>query len=347
MTVVDHPRKSPLRKPRLGFLGVGWIGRHRMRALLSSGMAEAAAIADPSEECMQEALRLAPEAKGVSDLDALIGEDVDGVVIATPSAQHAEEAIRALRSGVAVFCQKPLGRNHAEARAVVDTAREANRLLGLDLSYRHTRAMRQIHPIVAEGGIGRVYAVDLVFHNAYGPDKPWFYEPALSGGGCVIDLGVHLVDLALWTLGFPDVADVKSHLFAHGEPLPADPAVVEDFAIATLALETGTVVRLACSWRLHAGQDAEIAAAFYGTEGGVALRNLDGSFYDFVAEHYRGTQREQLAMPPDDWGGRAAIDWAMRLGADAGYDAQAEQFVTVARVLDRIYGRQALLAAAE
>jgi hypothetical protein len=78
--------------------------------LLSSGMAEAAAIADPSEECLQEALRLAPEANGVSDLDALIGEDVDGIVIATPSAQHAEQAIWALRSGVAGFCQKPLGR---------------------------------------------------------------------------------------------------------------------------------------------------------------------------------------------------------------------------------------------
>jgi predicted dehydrogenase len=48
-----------------------------------------------------------------------------------------------------------------------------------------------------------VRAVDLTFHNAYGPDKPWFYDPAQSGGGCVMDLGVHLVDLALWTLGWP------------------------------------------------------------------------------------------------------------------------------------------------
>jgi predicted dehydrogenase len=48
-----------------------------------------------------------------------------------------------------------------------------------------------------------VFAVDLVFHNAYGPDKPWFYDPELSGGGCVMDLGVHLVDLALWSLDFP------------------------------------------------------------------------------------------------------------------------------------------------
>ncbi|WP_011582102.1 MULTISPECIES: Gfo/Idh/MocA family protein [Chelativorans] len=345
--IVDHPRKSISKKLRLGFLGVGWIGRHRMKALLDSGVAEAVAVADPSEECLAEARKIAPAAKPAGDLDRLLEEDIDGIVIATPSADHAEQTLQALGRGIPVFCQKPLGRNHQEARAVVDAARAADRLLGLDLSYRYTQAMRRIRPVIADGGIGRVHAVDLVFHNAYGPDKPWFYDPALSGGGCVIDLGVHLVDLALWTLGFPQVVDVSSHLFAKGELLSADPKVVEDFAVGTLTLETGAVVRLACSWRLNAGQDAEIAAAFYGTEGGSALRNVNGSFYDFVAERYHGTSREQLALPPDDWGGRAAIDWAVRLSADPRYDQQAEQFVMVAEVLDRIYGRQSLRVAAE
>ncbi|WP_028033130.1 Gfo/Idh/MocA family protein [Chelativorans sp. J32] len=345
--VVDHPRKTALRKLRLGFLGVGWIGRHRMKALIDAGVAEAAVIADPSADCLDEARKLAPDAKPAGDLQGIIDEGVDGVVIATPSAQHAEQALQALGQGIAVFCQKPLGRNREEALAVVEAARAADRLLGLDLSYRHTQAMRQIRPIIAEGGIGRVHAVDLVFHNAYGPDKPWFYDPVLSGGGCVIDLGVHLVDLALWTLDSPKVIEVTSHLFAKGDPLPANPSVVEDFAVATLTLETGTVVRLACSWRLNAGKDAEIAASFYGTEGGAALRNVNGSFYDFVAERYRGTSRESLALPPDDWGGRAAVDWAVRLAANARFDPQAHEFVHVAEVLDRIYGRREMRAAAE
>jgi predicted dehydrogenase len=190
-------------RPRLGFLGVGWIGRHRMQAILEAGAAEAAAIADPSPETAAEAGRLAPEARLVSTLDELLDCDVDGVVIATPSALHSEQAIRALERGVAVFCQKPLGRTEAEARAAVDAGRRADRLLAVDLSYRFTEGMRRIREAVRSGGLGRVYAVDLVFHNAYGPDKPWFYDPALSGGGCVMDLGVHLVDLALWALDFP------------------------------------------------------------------------------------------------------------------------------------------------
>jgi predicted dehydrogenase len=329
------------RRPRLGFLGVGWIGRHRMQAILEAGAAEVAAIADPSAETAAEAGRLAPGAELVSTLDDLLDLGVDGVVIATPSALHAEQSIRALGRGAAVFCQKPLGRTAAEASGVVEAARAADRLLDVDLSYRFTEGMRRIREAVRSGELGRVYAADLVFHNAYGPDKPWFYDPALSGGGCVMDLGVHLVDLALWTLDFPGVSSVSGTLFAGGEPLlfGGRPDRAEDYAIATLELETGAAVRLACSWRLHAGRDAVISAAFYGTEGGAALRNLDGSFYDFAAERHRGTARKTLATPPDAWGGRAAAAWAARLAAGERFDPAAERLVEVARVLDRVYGR--------
>jgi predicted dehydrogenase len=326
-------------RARLGFLGVGWIGRHRMEAILAAGGASAIAIADASPEACAEAAKLAPQAEILGGLDALLDAGVEGVVIATPSAMHAEQAIMALARGVAVFCQKPLGRTAAETRGVVEAARAADRLLAVDLSYRFTAGMQAIRALVAAGALGRVHAVDLVFHNAYGPDKPWFYDPALAGGGCVMDLGVHLVDLALWTLGFPKVEDVQARLFAAGEPLAARPDRVEDYAVATLTLEGGTVVRLACSWRLHAGRDAVIEAAFYGTEGGAALKNVGGSFYDFTAERYRGTASETLAGPPDAWGGRAAADWALRLAAGERFDPAVERLVAVAEALDRIYGR--------
>jgi predicted dehydrogenase len=286
-----------------------------------------------------EAGRLAPNARLVATLDDLLDAAVDGVVIATPSALHAEQSIAALERGAAVFCQKPLGRTAAEARAVVDAARAADRLLGVDFSYRFTAGMRSIRELVRAGELGRVHAADLVFHNAYGPDKPWFYDPALAGGGCVMDLGVHLVDLALWTLDHPAVSRVSGRLFAGGEPLGGRSDRVEDFALATLELETGAAVRLACSWRLHAGRDAVISAAFYGTQGGAALRNVKGSFHDFVAERYRATARETLAAPPDDWGGRAAADWATRLATGERFAFDAERLVDVAQVLDRIYGR--------
>jgi predicted dehydrogenase len=335
------PRATPLHRPRVGFLGVGWIGHHRMKSMIETGLIEVAAVADSAPDLTARAAALAPGAMQASTLDELLRQNLDGIVIATPTALHAEQAIRALESGAAVFCQKPLGRTAAEVRAVIDAARAADRLLAVDMSYRFTDGMQKIRSLVARGELGRVFAADLVFHNAYGPDKAWFYDAALSGGGCVMDLGVHLVDLALWVLDFPTVSGITANRFAGGEPLAASTDRVEDYAVATLSLETGVAVRLACSWRLHAGCEAVITAAFHGTAGGAVLNNVNGSFYDFVAARHHGTGRETLATPPDGWFGRAAADWAMRLAAGERFDSDVGRLVETAAVLDRIYGRQA------
>jgi len=323
-------------RPRVGFLGTGWIGRHRMEAMIQTGAIDVAAICDPQPDCAAAAAQLAPDAPQVPDLAAMLDLDLDGVVIATPSAMHARQSIEALRRGTAVFCQKPLGRTADEVGAVIDAARAADRLLGVDLSYRHTAAMRAIRPLVRSAALGRLFAIDLVFHNAYGPDKGWFYDPQLSGGGCAIDLGVHLIDLALWTLDFPAVKDVTATLLAQGRPIA--PGEVEDYAVATFM--AGQVqVRIACSWRLHAGVDAQIEAAFYGTEGGAALRNVGGSFYDFTADRFSGTTSQRLVAPPDAWGGRAAAIWARQLADSSAFDPTAADFLASAQLLDRIYGR--------
>ena len=206
-------------KPRLGFLGVGWIGRHRMDAIAESGAAEIAAMADASRVGARERARARAGvrgcqlARGAARCGARWHRDRDAQRDAC-GANH-----RALERGVAVFCQKPLARTAAETRHVIEAARTADRLLGVDLSYRFTEGMQRIRELVRGGELGSIFAVDLVFHNAYGPDKPWFFDPRLSGGGCVIDLGIHLVDLALWTLDFPRVSRATSRLFSRGEPL--------------------------------------------------------------------------------------------------------------------------------
>ena len=323
-------------RPRVGFVGVGWIGRHRMEAMLATGAIEAVAICDPSQECAAEATRLVSSAKLLPSLEAMLAEELDGIVIATPSALHAEQSIAALGRGLAVFCQKPLGRNAAEAQAVVAAARRGDRLLAVDFSYRHTAAVKAIAEVVRRGDLGRIFAADLVFHNAYGPDKSWFYDRTLSGGGCVMDLAVHLIDLLLWLLDFPEVQAISANLLAGGEP--ARPDAVEDYATAQLVLGNGTIARLACSWRLQAGREAVIEATFYGDKGAASLRNVNGSFYDFEALRFHGTRSDLLVGPPDDWSGRAAAAWARRLARDRSFDPDAGRLIDVARAIDLIYG---------
>jgi predicted dehydrogenase len=188
-------------RPRIGFVGLGWIGRKRLQALSDSGIAEIAAIADAQADALRAASAEAPGADATADLESLLENELDGVVIATPSGAHATQAIAALKRGVAVFCQKPLARTHAEAEQVVAAARRNDCLLEVDFSYRMVAGVALLRALIQSGDIGDLYAIDLAFHNAFGPDKPWFFDPRQSGGGCVMDLGIHLIDLALWASG--------------------------------------------------------------------------------------------------------------------------------------------------
>jgi predicted dehydrogenase len=321
----------------LGFLGTGWIGRNRMEAMLATGEAKAVAICDPDRKMAASAQELAPDSEMVASLDELLEREPDGVVIATPSVLHADHCIRAFERGAAVFCQKPLGRDGSEVEAVLDAARKADRLLGVDLSYRHTAAMRAIRTRIRAGELGQVFVADLAFHNAYGPQSGWFWDPKLSGGGCLIDLGVHLVDLALWLFDFPEVVDARGTLLRDGHP--AGESEVENYATGELKLANGVNVRIACSWNLNAGRDAVIEASFYGSEGGAKMRNENGSFIDFSAELFKGRERSTIASPPDNWGGRAATEWVWKLAAGERFSGSTSGLAQTAQALDRLYRR--------
>lgn len=336
--ITTQPTKKTI---NLGFLGVGWIGLNRMKAILNQTSASAAAITEPHSKNAQEALKSAENALlKESPEEMYADENLDGIVIATPSAMHAQQSIAALKSGKAVFCQKPLGRTAEEVKQVVSASREADKLLAVDLSYRYTSAFKAIYDLIKNGDIGNIYAVDLVFHNAYGPDKKWFYDIKRSGGGCVMDLGIHLVDMALWTLDFPEIKDVKSHLFHNGERLESLEEHVEDFASVSMLSEKDQVINLECSWNVSAGTDAIIEAKFYGTKGGAAFKNVNGSFYDFTAEKYHGTQTETIVTPPDEWSGRAGVVWVQKMLSQNRFDERsAKEFIKTAQLIDRIYGR--------
>jgi predicted dehydrogenase len=322
--------------PRLGFLGAGWIGRTRMAAIAASGLAEVVGLADLNPAVAAAARADAPGAEACTTLQELLSLELDGLVVATPNALHADQSIEALNHHVAVFCQKPLGRNAAEVRRVVHTAERAGRLLGVDFSYRYTDGLQRIHDLVQSGALGSIYAADLTFHNAYGPDKTWFYDRRLSGGGCLLDLGVHLVDLALWIFDRP-VANVSSRLFAGGEPMGRQTDTVEDFATVRLDFCDGATAHLSCSWRLAAGREAVIEAAFYGTRGAARWRNVHGSFYDFIAERLEGTKALVISQPPDNWGARGIVRWTEQLSRDPGFDRDITRAVAVADVLDLAY----------
>jgi predicted dehydrogenase len=324
--------------PRLGFVGVGWIGAMRLESLATAGAAEVAALCDASDERLDAAAAAHRSAHRFGDYESLLAHagdlGLDGVVIATPNALHAPHAVAALRQGLAVFCQKPLALDAAATAGVVAEAQRADRLLAVDYSYRFTDAAAALRRLIAAGQLGRVHHIDTAFHNAYGPDKPWCYDPALAGGGALIDLGVHQIDLALWLLDFPAVTAVHGCASRRGEATAT--GTIDDFATARLGLAGDTTVHLAVSWHAHAGRDCVIRTTVYGTDGGAEMRNVDGSFYDFELIRCDGRHRRVASRESDAWLGRGAIDFAARLAASPAFDPVVGTTTRVAAVIDSL-----------
>lgn len=323
--------------PKLGFLGVGWIGKNRLEALTAERLTEDIAICDPHQPSVENTLKSVPSAKVSESFNELLESDVDGIVIATPSALHSKQAIQALERGKAVFCQKPLGRDLSETKAVVHAAQQADKLLAVDYSYRFTQGIAAVKEVLEQERLGKIFAVEAVFHNAYGPDKAWFYDPGLSGGGCLIDLGSHLVDLLFYLFKAPSIDVRYANLLAQGRPLVSRGERVEDFAEAQLKTSTGISIHLACSWKLSVGKDAQIALKIYGTEGGVSFHNVNGSFYDFQTDIYTQNNLQTIVSPPDDWGGRAIQNWGRQLIKGNQFNPENYELIKSAALLEEIY----------
>jgi predicted dehydrogenase len=326
-------------RPRLAFVGLGWIGQKRLRALESAGAAEIAACMDTDALLAARVASAFNGARTFERLESVRDLDLDGVVIATPSGLHEAQALAALDLGLAVFCQKPLATSADAAERVIGRAATADRLLGVDFCYRHVSGMRALRDKLRDQAFGKIVAIDLTFHNAYAPSAAWSRDLALAGGGCLLDLGVHLLDLVSWLQDFPAFEVDSARLFARGRELDSGNQDVEDLAMAQLRQANGACVRLACSWNLHAGQGAIIELTLHGTRGGATWRNVSGSFLDFELLERRGDRSEVLFAGADDWGPRALLEWTQRLGVSRAFDAAARQFSASAALVDSIYRR--------
>lgn len=323
-----------MKRPRIGFLGVGHIGTDRLIRLRKSDLADVVAVADRKPAGARHVPLLAPEVVVVDDLEEMLAVGIDGVVISTPNAMHANLAIQALEAGVAVFCQKPLAPTPGEAEAVLRTAERVDGLLAVDFTYRRSAAATRLRECVRQGRLGSVYAADLAFHNAGDLVSRTFLDPNNSRGGCVTDLGTHLVDLLLWSLDWPAVEDVRSWLWTAGEP--TKPGELEHDCLAHITLAGGVQARLACSWFAHEGRKMTIEATFRGPDGAASLYNVRGTRASLASEVRRRSRREPLASPPDQWEGRATLDWVRRLARGERFDADAWHAVDVAKVVARI-----------
>ena len=212
---------------RLALLGCGWVADMHARAAAECGQV----VVGVANHRLESAERFASEhgiGRVTTDWRALVSaEDVDAVVVCTPNALHAEQSIAALAAGKHVLCEKPMATTSADAEAMLAAAARHDRLLLVLHPWRHHPAVISVRDAIVAGDLGRVirthgYGV----HADWGPSG-WFTDPALAGGGALVDMGIHAIDTARFLLGEPEALRVAASIAtSYGEYAVDDDAVV-------------------------------------------------------------------------------------------------------------------------
>ncbi|MCS7052454.1 MAG: Gfo/Idh/MocA family oxidoreductase [Ignavibacterium sp.] len=199
--------------------------------------------------------------------EMLDNEDIDAVIIATPTNTHKDIAIDCLAAGKDVLVEKPLARTYKEAKEIVDAAKKYKRKLMVGMNLRYRPDTMLLRGIINSGEIGEPFYAKCGWIRSQSSEEKWFTKKEEAGGGVIIDLGIHLLDLALWLMSFPEVSSVSCKNFYHFTKN------VEDTSISFIKFKDGSLINIEVSWSLVAGKD-NFYLNVYGTKGSVSLDPL-------------------------------------------------------------------------
>jgi len=273
---------------RAGVVGLGWAGRQHMAAYQELPGVELVALAGMESGPLQQLGDQYAVDLRYPDWHDLVAEaELDVVSIATPTSLHGPIALAALSAGMHVLSEKPMAENAAVAQSMVQAAKDYDRVLEVSFNHRRRGGVRALKTVVDSGVLGRIYYAKTGWLRRQGIPGlgSWFTRSATAGGGPLMDIGVHMLDMALHLLGEPAVVSATAATYAEFGPRALGAAAgtaaaktgvqdgafdVEDLSTAFLRLEDGATLLLESSWAQWIERD-ECYVTLYGSDGGAHL----------------------------------------------------------------------------
>lgn len=271
----------------IAIIGVGNIAETHMTAYRRNKEVHVVAFCDINPERLAYMGEKWGVTKLYTDMNAMFQEvpEIDAVSVCTWNAAHAPCTIAALKAGKHVLCEKPMAMNAAEAEEMKKTAEECGKLLMIGFVRRHGNDCRIVKEFVNSDYFGDIYYSKATYLRRNGNPGGWFGNKALSGGGPLIDLGVHVIDLTRFVMGNPkpisaygatfqklfDRKNIKSEKgYRSAGASDEDVCNVEDLATAMIRFDNGAVLSIEAAFSLNLKKD-EGKIEFFGTKGGAKL----------------------------------------------------------------------------
>jgi len=282
--MVKRRRKTIL---RIGVIGAGGIARMaHIPGYQACEGAEVVALADVNEEAAHRTAEEFGIAQVFTDYrDLLRVKAIDAVSVCTPNFMHKQPTVAALRAGKHVLCEKPIARTAAEGRAMVAAARKYRRQLMVALQWRFRPEAQTLKRYIQAGELGEIYYAHARALRRRGiPGWGDFVDKEKSGGGPLIDIGVHILDTTLWLMGHPRPVSVTGAAYAkfgHRRDVvglmgqwDVKRFSVEDFAVGMVRFANGASLLLEASFVANLKENV-FNAHLYGTEAGACLLPLE------------------------------------------------------------------------
>jgi predicted dehydrogenase len=290
----------------VAIIGAGHVGRIRATVIQRSPVSRVRIVADVDAALAAE-LAESIGANATSDWQkAASSPEIDVVLVCTPTKFHPPAAECALQAGKHVLCEKPLARTVEEAEMMVSTAEQADRILKTGFNYRHMAHVRKAKELLDEGVLGPLYFMRCCYGHGGRPgyEKAWCTDLELSGGGVLLEQGIHILDLVRHLLGEPVQVCAEAPRFFWNFP------DVEDNCFLLLKTESGQVAHVHVSWTQWVNV---LSLEIFGREGYLRLEGRDGHYgrQKLVwgrrqANHSRPEeQRFDFAPPDDSW----QVEW--------------------------------------
>ena len=269
---------------RFGIVGTGGVAGGGARDFIENPDAELIAVADPSRERRRAFAERFGVPTALESADQLLAVDaVDAVYVAVPNYLHVPLAAQALAAGKHVILEKPLALSRADAQPLIDAAADTDRHFMLGMNQRFTPQVQRARQLIAQGRIGRAYHCKTYWRRRAGIPGigSWFTRKELSGGGGLLDIGVHMLDNALYVLDNFDVHSVSGATYGEFGPVGAGEGGwgqsersgasfdVDDFATAMIKLDGGATVLIDAVWAMHLERRSEMNIELYGTAGAI------------------------------------------------------------------------------
>ena len=259
-----------MKKLNVGIVGLGWPGQRHAEGILASNTGALYACADTSEQRRADfAKQFAPQKIFETQEEMLADPALDAVVTCLPNFLHFPSVLAALEAGKHVFCEKPPTLNAAEMRVLQEESAKRGLVYFFGRQARFSGAMLAAKQLVADGRLGAAYFGKTVFIRSRGIPHGiggWFTDKSRSGGGALIDLGVHAIDSIWFLMGAPRPISVSAQVFQNFKSHVNLPVFdVDDGAYGMIRFENGAVVQFEVSWAANLTDDLPASNA-YGRE---------------------------------------------------------------------------------